>query len=289
MKKREKTGRVRLASYIRPYWLYAVLSPLLMILEVAADLCLPILMSYIVDYGINDKGNIAEAPLAEGIVRFFAGAEYSHIDMIVTFGLLMLGVTLLGGFFGTLCAYTAARAAQGFGHDLRRDAFSRVMALSIEQTDSFTTGSLVTRMTNDVSMIVEFVEMLIRMFVRSPMFLVGGTVMLLSLHADFGIVLLCSIPVLLLTLVLVLSRAVPLYSRVQKKLDRVNSVVQENVSGARVVKAYTREEHECDRFGVANDELCDVNLRVLRLMAVIQPALTIILNFSVKILILSRW
>jgi ATP-binding cassette subfamily B protein len=151
MKKQDKTGRVRLSRYIRPYWLYAVLSPLLMILEVAADLCLPILMSSIVDYGINDKGNIAEAPLAEGIVRFFAGAEYSHIDMIVTFGLLMLGVTLLGGFFGTLCAYTAARAAQGFGHDLRRDAFSRVMALSIEQTDSFTTGSLVTRMTNDVS------------------------------------------------------------------------------------------------------------------------------------------
>jgi ATP-binding cassette subfamily B protein len=164
---------------------------------------------------------------------------------------------------------------------LRRDAFARVMALSIEQTDSFTTGSLVTRMTNDVAMIVEFVEMLIRMFVRSPMFLVGGTVMLLSLNGDFGIVLLCSIPVMLLTLVLVLSRAVPMYSAVQKKLDRVNSVVQENVSGARVVKAYTREEHECARFGAANDELCDVNLRVLRLMAVIQPVLTVVLNFSV--------
>lgn len=281
MKKRGKNERVRLSHYIRPYWLYAALSPLLMILEVAADLCLPILMSYIVDYGINAKGDISNAPPADAIMRFFVGEGYSNIDMILTFGLLMLGVTLLGGFFGTLCAYTAARAAQGFGHDLRRDAFARVMALSIEQTDSFTTGSLVTRMTNDVAMIVEFVEMLIRMFVRSPMFLVGGTVMLLSLHADFGVVLLCSVPVLLVTLVAVLARAVPLYSRVQKKLDRVNSVVQENVSGARVVKAYTREEHECGRFRVANDELCDVNLRVLRLMAVIQPVLTIVLNFSV--------
>ncbi len=279
MKKKEK--RVRLSRYIRPYFLYAVLSPLLMILEVAADLCLPVLMSYIVDFGINEKGNIGDAPLAANLMRFFAGEGYSHTDIILTFGLLMLGVTLLGGFFGTLCAYTAARAAQGFGHDLRRDAFSRVMHLSIEQTDSFTTGSLVTRMTNDVAMIVEFVEMLIRMFVRSPMFLVGGTVMLLSLNADFGLVLLCSVPVLLLTLVTVLARAVPLYGRVQRKLDGVNSVVQENISGARVVKAYTREEYECARFGVANDELCDVNLRVLRLMAIIQPVLTIVLNFSV--------
>jgi hypothetical protein len=112
MRKKEK--KVRLARYIRPYLLYAALSPLLMILEVMADLCLPVLMSYIVDYGINAKGDITEAPLAASLMRFFAGDGYSHTDIILTFGLLMLGITLLGGFFGTLCAYTAARAAQNF-------------------------------------------------------------------------------------------------------------------------------------------------------------------------------
>lgn len=272
--------KIKLSRYIKPYRGLAVVSPLLMIGEVAADLCLPYLMSFIVDFGICGK-DIATSPLALSIMRFFYGDGFGSFDMIVTFGLLMLGITLVGGFFGTFCAYTAARAAQGFGHDLRCDAYRHVMSLSIEQTDQFTTGSLVTRMTNDIAMVVEFVEMLIRMFVRSPMFLVGGTIMLLSLQVRFGTVLLCSVPILAVTLFIVLRRAIPLYGVVQKRLDRVNAVVQENVSGARVVKAYTREDYEAGRFSVANRELRDVNYRVLRLMAVVQPVLSILMNFSV--------
>ena len=276
--------KIKLRSYMKPYGGYAAVSPLLMIGEVAADLCLPFLMSYIVDYGILGK-DIAASPLAAGIMRFFCGEGYSHFAIILTFGLLMLGITLVGGFFGTFCAYTAARAAQGFGHDLRTDAYAHVMALSIEQTDRFTTGSLITRMTNDISMVVEFAEMLLRMFVRAPMFLVGGTIMLLTLEVRFGTVLLFSVPLLLLALALVLSRAVPLFRTVQEKLDRVNAVVGENVNGARVVKAYTREDYECARFAGANRELRDVNLRVLRLMAVVTPVLNIMMNFSVIALI----
>jgi ATP-binding cassette subfamily B protein len=155
------------------------------------------------------------------------------------------------------------------------------MALSIEQTDRFTTGSLITRMTGDIAMLTDFIEMLLRMFVRAPMFLIGGTVMLLSLNISFGTVLLCALPVLLLTLGLVLSRAVPIFSTVQKKLDRVNAVVQENIAGARVVKAYVREDYENDRFRVANGELRDQNLRVLRLMAIIHPVMMIVQNFAV--------
>lgn len=273
-------NRTKLSRYIKPYRGLAILSPLLMIGEVAADLCLPYLMSFIVDFGICGK-DISTSPLASSIMQFFRGPGYGSMDIIITLGLLMLAVTLVGGFFGTFCAYTAARAAQGFGHDLRCDAYRHVMSLSIEQTDRFTTGSLVTRMTNDIAMVVEFVEMLIRMFVRSPMFLVGGTVMLLSLQVKFGTVLLCSVPILAITLFIVLRRAIPLYGVVQKRLDRVNNVVQENVSGARVVKAYTREEYEAGRFAAANEELRSVNYRVLRLMAVVQPVLSILMNFSV--------
>ena len=279
---------MRLAKYLKPYWLFALISPFMMMAEVAADLCLPYLMSFIVDYGIADNGlmKINESALASGVMNTLFGAgEYTQIHIILTFGVLMLMIVLLGGFFGTMCAYTAARAAQGFGHDLRCDAYRRVMSLSIEQTDRFTTGSLVTRMTNDISMMVDFVEMLLRMFVRSPMFLIGGTVMLLSLDIKFGVVILCALPVLLLTFVLVLSRAIPMFSVVQKKLDNVNCVVQENVSGARVVKAYVREDYETNRFCKANDELRSINYRVLKLMSVNMPVLHVIQNFAIVAII----
>jgi len=279
---------MRLAKYLKPYWLFALISPFMMMAEVAADLCLPYLMSFIVDYGIADNGlmKINESPLASGVMNTLFGAgEYTQLHIILTFGILMLVIVLFGGFFGTMCAYTAARAAQGFGHDLRCEAYRRVMSLSIEQTDRFTTGSLVTRMTNDISMMVDFVEMLLRMFVRSPMFLIGGTVMLLSLDIKFGVVILCALPVLLLTFVLVLSRAIPMFSVVQKKLDNVNCVVQENVSGARVVKAYVREDYETGRFYKANDELRSINYRVLKLMSINMPVLHVIQNFAIVAII----
>ena len=279
---------MKLAKYLKPYWLFALISPLMMMAEVAADLCLPYLMSFIVDYGIADDGliKIHESPLASGIMdTLFGVGDYTRMNVILTFGALMLVIVLFGGFFGTMCAYTAARAAQGFGHDVRCDAYRRVMSLSIEQTDRFTTGSLVTRMTNDITMMVDFVEMLLRMFVRSPMFLIGGTVMLLSLDIKFGFVILCALPVLLLTFILVLSRAIPMFSLVQKKLDRVNCVVQENVSGARVVKAYVREDYETNRFCEANDELRSVNYRVLKLMAINMPVLHVIQNFAIVAII----
>ncbi|MBQ7336487.1 MAG: ABC transporter ATP-binding protein [Clostridia bacterium] len=256
--------------------------------EVLADLCLPFLMSYIVDYGILENGLVTirqDGGFAESVMNLFYGNDYTQFQIVLTFGIMMLLITLVGGFFGTFCAYTSARAAQGFGHDLRRDAYRRVMSLSIEQTDRFTTGSLVTRMTNDVSMVVEFVEMITRHFVRAPMFFLGGTVMLLMLNVKFGVILLCALPILAVTVFLVLKRAIPMFSQVQKRLDGVNSVVQENVSGARVVKAYVCESFENERFAKANDGLCSVNYRVLKLMAIINPVLTVIQNGAVIALI----
>lgn len=271
----------KLFRYLKPYRLFAVLSPLLMMGEVLCDLCLPYLMSFIVNYGIIGE-NIAGNRVASFLIGvFYPDGGYTNLALIIVFGVLMLVVTLIGGFFGTFCAYTAARASQSFGHDLRRDAYGRVMSLSIEQTDRFTTGSLVTRMTNDIAMIVEFVEMLLRMFVRAPMFFLGGTVFLLTLEVEFGTVLLISLPVLLLTLILVLARAVPLFGTVQKRLDRVNCVVQENVSGARVVKASVQEEYENSRFAEANGALRSINYRVLRLMAIMNPVLIFVQNFAV--------
>lgn len=271
----------KLFRYLKPYRFFAIISPLLMMGEVLADLCLPYLMSFIVNYGIIGE-ELAGNRVASFLVGiFYPNGGYSNLNLIILFGVLMLVVTLIGGFFGTLCAYTAARASQSFGHDLRRDAYRRVMSLSIEQTDRFTTGSLVTRMTNDIAMIVEFIEMILRMFVRAPMFFIGGSIFLLMLNVEFGVVLLVSLPVMLLTLIFVLARAVPLFGTVQKRLDRVNCVVQENVGGARVVKASVREEYENERFAVANGELRSINYRVLRLMAIMNPVLIFVQNFAV--------
>lgn len=274
----------KMFSYLKPYWFLAVISPLMMIGEVAADLSLPYLMSFIVNYGITgmdindpEKGSA----FASKILNMLFGSDYTQIHIILTFGILMLLITLVGGFFGMFSAYTSAKAAHGLGYDLRRDAYGKVMSLSIEQTDKFTTGSLITRMTNDISVVVDFFEMLLKGFVRSPMFIIGGTIMIMTLNLKFSTVLLCAIPVLVVVIVAVLFRVTPIYTLVQTKLDKVNSVVGENIGGARVVKAFVREDYECERFDKANSDLRNENYRVLRIMAVISPVLTIIMNFSI--------
>lgn len=281
----------RIFKYLKPYAPLAILSPLLMIGEVAADLCLPQLMSVIVDCGINAGGDVSASPLGSFIMKLiFGSGPYSGMQVIITFGVLMLLVVLVGGCFGVLCAYTASKASQSMGHDLRRDAYSRVMSLSIEQTDKFTTGSLVTRMTNDVAMIIEFVEMLLRMLVRSPMFFVGGIIMLFTLDLSFTMVLLCGLPIMAVMLICVLGRAIPIYGTVQKKLDRVNSVLQENVSGARVIKAYVRETYEAERFKNANDDLRRTNVKVLSIMSIMHPVLTVVMNAAViAIIYIGGW
>ena len=277
----------RIFHYLKPYAFLAIISPLLMIGEVAADLFLPKLMSVIVDCGINAEGDVSSSPIGSAIMRILYGeGSYSSMQVIITFGVLMLLVVLVGGFFGVFCAYTAAKASQGLGDDLRCDAYKKVMSLSIEQTDKFTTGSLVTRMTNDISMIVDFTEMILRMLVRSPMFFIGGTIMLCTLDIKFGIVLLCSLPIMAIMLAFILGKSVPIFSKIQKKLDRVNSVVQENVTGARVVKAYVREDYEYARFERANAELRDTNMRVLKLMAVMHPVLVVVMNAATIAVIL---
>lgn len=253
----------KLFRFLKPYWFFAVISPIMMMGEVFADLLQPKLMSGIVDSGLKD------------------GA----MGYVIRTGLFMLAIVLAGGFFGVFCAYTAATAAQSFGRDLRVHIYEKVMALSIEQTDDFTTGSLVTRMTNDIAMVVEFVEMLLRMCVRAPMFFIGGAIMMLTLDLSFGVVLACALPVLVVMVIVILTKATPLYSVLQKKLDKVNSVVQENVSGARVVKAYGQEEYEIDRFRGVNGELRETNFHVLKLMAVFTPIMTLVMNVAVVAII----
>ncbi len=254
---------IKVLKYLKKYWYFAILSPLFMILEVSMDLLQPRLMSSIVD---------------DGIVT-------GSIGLIAELGVQMLIFTLIGCCGGVLSGVFANLASQSFSNDLRKDAFSKVMKMSFQQTDKFTIGSLVTRLTNDITACQDFVGMALRMMVRTLMQFIGGIVMVLSINSSFGYILLFTLPVQILVIILVLRRGAPLFSVVQSKLDRVNSVVQENVSGARVVKAYTREDYEFQRFSRANDELVSTNLRVQKLMALLTPILSILMNASVIMVI----
>ena len=260
---------MKVLRYLKPYWLFALLCPLTMILEVSMDLLQPTLMSDIVDNGILGD----------------AAADENLRYVLIT-GLKMLVFSLIGCFGGIASAAFGTAAAQKMGNDLRKDAFAKVMHMSFQQTDKFTTGSLVTRLTNDITAIQEFVAMSLRMFVRTGMQFIGGIAVILTLNVNFGIVLVISLPVQLIAVAIIMKKASPLFSIVQSRLDKVNSVVQENVSGARVVKAFTREEYEINRFDNANTDLMTTNLKVQKLLATLNPILMIIMNASVIAIIM---
>ena len=253
----------KLLKYLKPYWYIAMGSPICMILEVLVDLALPTIMSIIV----NDS--IGAATLEEGL------------SVVAKNGGLMMALVILGGLTGLGAAGFASAASQSFGNDLRRDAFSKVMSLSPEQTDQFTVGSLVTRLTNDITMMQSFVAAALRIFFRSPIMFIGGIVMAIMLNPKFGLIILVSLPLQLIFVWLVMRKVRPMFDDVQTRLDKVNAVVQENVMGARVVKAYVNEEHEIKRFRAANDDLYNRMIRVQFTMAILSPIMMIVMNLSV--------
>ena len=260
--------KVKLSKYLKPYALFAVLTPLSMVGEVLGDLLQPKLMSKIVDDGVLGQ----------------------DMDLIIRTGLLMLLVLIGGGACGIAASAFGGIASQSFSRDLRVDVFKRVMGLSFEQTDKFTTGSLVTRLTADITAIQQMVDFMLRMLVRDSLLFFGGIIMMLTLNVRFGIIILCALPIEIIMMIVILKKANPYYSIVAKRLDTVNSVVQENVTGARVVKAYVREDTEEKRFDDANISLMESNLRVQTLMAILQPLLMIILNLSViAVIVIGGW
>lgn len=263
----KKKSKIKLSRYLKPYWLFALISPVFMAGEVLIDLLQPKLMSKIVNTVVE------------------SGDVDAVMSTILMTGLQMLGLVAIGGLMGLLCAYTASVASQGFGNDLRVDAYNKVMSLSLQQTDKFTTGSLITRLTNDITSLQDLVQMALRMMVRAPIFIIGGLILCLTLDVSFGYVVLISLPFQLAVVLFMVFKAFPRFAIVQQKLDKVNSIVQENVSGARVVKAYTMEEHEIEKFDKGNTEYKKANFSVMFLMSSIFPVLMIIMNLSILAII----
>ena len=259
---------MKIFKYLKPYWYLALLAPLFMIGEVIFDLFQPKLMEEIID---------------KGVLSNLVASE--KIEIVVNSGLLMLGCLVVGGLCGILSAACASGAANSFANDLRKDLFSRVVNLSYEQTDKFTTGSLVTRLTNDVTQVQNFVSMAIRMFVRTIMLFLGGIVMMLLTSVKFALVLAVILPIQILLILIFLRKMGPIFKSVQNKIDKVNSVVQENVGGVRVVKAYVREEYESERFNEANVDLSLTTLKVQKIYSLVGPLMMIFMNVIVVAII----
>lgn len=251
--------------YLKKYWVFALLAPLFMIGEVLMDLVQPRLMSTIIDEGVLGLSN-------QGV---------GDLKLIIVTGLQMIGLVAIGGTCGVLCGVFTNLCSQNFGNDMRKAAFRKIMALSFEQTDQFSTGSLITRVTNDITQIQNMVSQCIRGFVRNIMLFAGGIASMMLLDISFGVVVACALPFLVICVAFFLAKVTPLFRVLQKKLDRVNSVMQENVAGSRVVKAYVKEEYEKKRFGDANEDLVGTQLRILTLSAYMTPVMNIVLNLSV--------
>ena len=246
-------------KYLKKYWFFCLLAPLFMVGEVAMDLIQPDMMADIVDNGVLK----------------------SDITLIISVGVKMILMVIIGGLCGVLCGVFANLAAQSFGNDLRKDLFNKIMHLSFQQTDKISTGSLVTRLTNDVTQVQHMVMMSVRGLVRNTVMFMGGVFMLYRQSPRFALVAACGLPFVVITVMFFLRKTAPLFAVVQKKLDGINHIMQETVAGARVVKAYVKEEYELGRFDDANDTLCAENLRVQNLLAFMSPCMNIVLNLCV--------
>ena len=252
-------------KYLKKYWFFALLAPVFMIGEVSMDLLQPELMSRIIDAGVLGLNN----------------GGVGNLNTVITIGLKMIGFVALGGICGIMSGVFANLCAQQFGNDVRKAVFKRIMEFSFEQTDKFSTGSLITRVTNDITQLQNFVMQCLRGFVRTSMLFIGGIACMVSLNMEFGIIIACALPFVAVCVVYFIAKANPKFTVLQKKLDKVNNVMQENVSGARVVKAYVKEDYETERFEKANNELVSTQLDVLLLLSYMTPIMNIILNLSV--------
>ncbi|MDF2671719.1 MAG: transporter, partial [Paenibacillus sp.] len=249
----------KLAAYIKPYWKAALMAPLLMLVEVFADLLQPRLMASIVDEGVM-VGDLV------------------HIQKM---GALMLVMALIGLIGGVGCTIFSSIASQHFGADIRKVLFTKTQSFSYRNMDRFTPGSLIVRLTNDVNQVQLFLQMLLRIMVRAPFLCIGSLIMVFLIHWKLALILVAVIPLLFAVVSLVIRRGFPLFGEVQKKLDGTNTVLQENLAGIRVVKAFVRSDFENRRFGSRNDDYMATAVKANLVMAVMQPIMFLLLNGSI--------
>lgn len=250
----------KLVRYLKNYKLNLTLGPLAKLTEAIFELIVPLVMSDIIDNGIDGDG----------------GLEY-----VLSHGAIMVALGVLGLACALTCQYLAAKCSQGFGTELRNDLFRHINTLSFKELDKFGTPSIVNRLSSDVNQLQYMVAMLIRLVIRAPFLVIGAAVMAMTINLKLSLVFIAAAPLIAVALYFIMSRSIPLYKNVQQKLDKVAQITRENLSGVRVVRAFSEQEYEKDRFDKSADELTRGAIVVGRISALLNPATFVIINAAI--------
>ena len=250
-------------KYMKGNWKYAILAPICILIDTIGMMIVPQITSNVIDIGIAN--NDTQYIINQGLIAVIGAI-----------------ICMIGGFFAM---YFSAKASYGFGANLRKDLVSKIQEFSFANINKFTTSSLVTRLTNDVEVLVNLVQMCLRMLIRTPIILVGGICMLYLTNIQIAKLFFGLIPVLVILIACVLVKAFPMFKKVQEKIDKVNSVIRENLVGARVVKSFVREDFENDRFENANEGLKDITIKSFGIMITMMPMVTLIMNVAIALVL----
>ena len=265
-----ETAKPGIWHYVRRYLHFAVLAAACMVGEVLMDLIQPGIMSRIVDDGVLGLNN----------------GGVGDLTLIWQLGLQMVGLVLFGGFCGSMNNVFVHNAGQNIGNEMRKDCFRRIMTFSFPQVDRLGAGSLVTRVTNDITQVQNFISQFVRGMIRTAMLMFGSMYFMFRLNHHFGMVVLCVFLVTVGVMAFCLYKANPLFTRLQAQLDQINAIMQEDVSGIRIIKACVRAICEKLRFGKANDELIKTQLKVLTIFAFMNPSMNALMYVVVVVILL---
>lgn len=249
----------KLMKYLKGNWVYAILAPIFIMVDSLGMIVQPYFISKIIDVGIANK----------------------DVPYIIRTGIFMAIFAILSMLGGYLAMFFSSRAAFGFGANLRQDMINKIQEFSFSNINKFSTSSLITRLTNDVEVLVQIVQMMLRMLIRSPFMLISGVFMMLTMSPKISLIFLLLIPVLAILMIVVIKKAFPLFRKVQTRIDKVNSVIRENLLGSRVVKSFVREDFENKRFDKANNDLKEITIKGNVLMVTLMPTVMLIMNLAV--------
>ena len=249
----------RWLKYVKPYTLYFILGPICMLVEVAGEVFMPMFLGQMINAGVDGTLTVQKSIL--------------YMSLMILTALLMMAGGVGGAYFG-------AKASVNYSSDVRRDVYKKVQEFSFANIDKFSTGSLVTRLTNDITQIQNFVNTLLRMCLRAPGILIGALIMSISLRPSLSVVFAVTIPLMLITILTVVKIGFPRFARMQAKVDKLNSTVQESVTNVRVVKSFVREDYETEKFENANRDLKQTGISAMKVMILTGPFMTLFMNIT---------
>lgn len=255
---------MKITKYFKGNVKNAILSPIFIMIDTIGSISVPYFTAKIMDIGIANNDT----------------------NYILKMGFYMVFLSIISMIGGFLAMYNSSKASYGFGANLREELMEKVQSFSFNNINKFGTASLITRLTNDVEILVQLVQMTLRMAVRTPIMLISGMIMMITMSPKIALIFLGLIPIIAITMILIITKGFPLFKLVQEKIDKVNSIIRENLIGARVVKSFVRQEYEIDRFKSSNKDLMDTTIKSFQILVILAPMVTFIMNVAIALVLL---